>query len=47
MLEQVAQRGCGCPTSASIQGQVEWNPKQHDLVLASLTIAGELELDDF
>jgi len=24
MLEQVAQRGCGCPLLGSIQGQAGW-----------------------
>ena len=33
MLEQVAQRGCGSPISGGIQGQVGWDPRQHDLVL--------------
>ena len=33
VLEQVAQKGCGCPISTSIQGQIGWGPGQSDLVL--------------
>ena len=31
MLEQAAQRGCGCPIPGGVQGQVEWGPGQHGL----------------
>ena len=31
-LEQVAQRGCGCPLPGSVQGQVGWGFEQPDLV---------------
>ena len=33
MLEQAAQRGCGCPISGGVQGQVGWGPGQAGLVL--------------
>ena len=33
MLEQVVQRGCGCPVPRDVQGQVGWDPEQSDLVL--------------
>jgi len=26
VLEQAAQRGCGCPIPGGIQGQVGWGP---------------------
>ena len=35
-LEKVAQRGCGCPISRSIQAQVERDPGQPDLVYGNL-----------
>jgi len=31
-LEQVAQRSCGCPIIASVQGQVWWSFEKPDLV---------------
>ena len=33
MLEQAAQRGCGCPVPGGVQGQVGWGPGQPGLVL--------------
>ena len=33
MLEQAAQRGCGCPVSGGVRGQVGWGPGQPGLVL--------------
>jgi len=33
VLEQVAQRGCGCPIPGGVQGQVGWGPGQPGLVL--------------
>jgi len=30
VLAQAAQRGCGCPISGSVQGQVLWGPEQSD-----------------
>ena len=33
MLEQAAQRGCGCPIPGGVQGQVGWGPGQPGLVL--------------
>ena len=33
MLEQAAQRGCGCPAPGGVQGQAGWDPGQSDLVL--------------
>ena len=33
MLEQAAQRGCGCPVPEGVQGQVGWGPGQSGLVL--------------
>ena len=32
MLEQVAQRDCGCPLSGNIQGQAGWGFEQPGLV---------------
>jgi len=32
LLEQAAQRGCGCPTPGGIHGQVGWGPGQPYLV---------------
>jgi len=28
VLEQAAQRDCGCPTPGNVQGQVGWGPGQ-------------------
>ena len=33
VLEQVAQRDCGCPVPGGVQGQVGWGPGQPCLVL--------------
>jgi len=33
VLEQTAQRGCGCPVLGGVQGQVGWGPGQPGLVL--------------
>ena len=33
MLEQAAQRGCGCPVPGGVQGQVGWGPEQPGLAL--------------
>ena len=33
VLEQAAQRGCGCPVPGDVQGQVGWGPGQPGLVL--------------
>ena len=33
MLEEAAQRGCGCPVPGGVQGQVEWGLGQPGLVL--------------
>ena len=33
VLEQAAQRGCGCPVPGGVQGQVGWDPGQPGLVL--------------
>ena len=50
MLEQAAQRGCGCPIPGGVQGQIGWGPGQPGLVLdmevSGLTCGRGLELDD-
>ena len=33
ILEQAAQRGCGCSTPGGVQGQVGWGSGQPGLVL--------------
>ena len=33
VLEQAAQRGCGCPAPGGVQGQTGWGPGQPGLVL--------------
>ena len=33
VLEQAAQRACGCPVPGGVQGQVGWGPGQPGLVL--------------
>lgn len=33
VLEQVSQRGHGCPVPGSVQGQARWGPGQSHLVL--------------
>ena len=45
-LEQVAQRGCGCPLPGSVQGQVGWGFEQPGLVEGVSALAAGLELDD-
>ena len=32
VLQQAAQRGCGCPVPGGVQGQVGWGPGQPGLV---------------
>jgi len=32
VLEQIAQRSCGCSIPEGFQGQVGWDPEQPDLV---------------
>ena len=39
VLEQSAQRGCGCPVPGGIQGQLGWGPGQPRLVL-NVEVAG-------
>jgi len=50
LLEQAAQRGCGCPVPGGVQGQVGWGPGQPGLVLnvevGGPACGGGLELDD-
>jgi len=50
VLEQVAQRGCGCPNPGGVQGQVGLGPGQPGLVLeievGGPTCSRGLELDD-
>ena len=50
MLEQAAQRGCGCPVPGGVQGQVGWGPGQPGLVLnvevGGPACDGGLELHD-
>jgi len=33
VLKQAVQRGCGCPVSGGVQGQVGWGPQQPALAL--------------
>ena len=33
VLEQAAQRGCGCPVPGGVQGQSGWSPEQPGLAL--------------
>ena len=42
-LEQVAQRGGGCPILGDTQGQAGWGSEQPDVAVVSLFIAGELD----
>lgn len=44
--EQVARRGCGSPISGGIQGQVRWDPGQHDLVGGNSTHGRGVKLDE-
>ena len=51
MLEQAAQRSCGCPIPGGVQGQVGWGTRQPGLVLnvevgGPVCGKGGLELDD-
>jgi len=32
VLEQAAQRNCGCPNPGDVQDQVGWDPEQSELV---------------
>ena len=45
-LEHVVQRGCRCPTSEEVQGQVGWDPGQPDLLIGNIAHVRGLELDD-
>ena len=45
-LEQVAQRGCGCPLPGSIQGQAGQGCEQPGLVGGVPAYSRGLELDD-
>jgi len=46
VLEQAAQRGCGCFVLGSVQGHVGWDPGQPDLIPDLEVVAGRVELDD-
>lgn len=46
MLEQTAQRGCGCSIPRSLQGQAGWGFQHPGLVEVIPVHAGELEQDD-
>ena len=46
ILEQVAQRGCGCPLPGSIQGQAGQGREQPGLVGVVPAYSRGLELDD-
>ena len=50
MLEQAAQRGCGCPVPGGVQSQVGWGPGQPGLVLnvevGGPTCGGGLQIHD-
>jgi len=35
VLEQAAQRGCGCPIPGGVQGHVGWGPGQPGPVLSA------------
>ena len=39
-LEQIAQRGGGCPILGDIQGQAGWGPEQPDLAESVLFHSG-------
>jgi len=45
-LEQVAQGGCGCPITGSIQGQAGCGSGQPDLVVGDPAHSRRLKLDD-
>ena len=45
-LEQVAQRGCGCPISGGVLGQVGWNFEQPGLERGAPAYSRGLELHD-
>ena len=36
VLEQAAQRGCGCPIPGGVQGQIGWGPGQPGLALGGM-----------
>lgn len=46
MLEQTAQRGCGCPIPGGVQGQDGWSFELPSLVESFPVHAGELEQND-
>jgi len=46
VLEQVAQRSCGCPIPGSVQGQAGWSFEQPSLVEAVPANGRGLEVDD-
>ena len=46
MLEQAAQRGCGCPISGGTQDDAGRDSGQPELVLGNLAHGRGLELDD-
>jgi len=45
-VEQVAQRGCGCPLHGGFQGQAGWSFEQSGLVGGAPAYSRGLELDD-
>jgi len=46
ILEQTAQRSCGCPIPGGTQRQVGWGSGQPDEWVATLPVAEVFELDD-
>ena len=46
MLEQVAQRGCGCSHHGGVQGQAGWGFEQPGLEGGVPAYSSGLELDD-
>ena len=46
VLEQVAQRGCGCPLPGSVQDQVGWGFEQPGLVEGIPAHGSGVGLDD-
>lgn len=50
MMEQIAQKGCGCPVPGAVQSQVGWGLGQPGLVLdvvaGTLPVVVRLEPDD-
>jgi len=45
-LEQVAQRGGGCPTPGDIQGQAGWGSEQLDLAVGVPVHCREVGLNE-